>query len=67
MRLYLTSYFDDETGTTGQQFDGTQADASKRRKTLKTQGMRDIETTDKDVPTDKAGLMAYLNKLTEPV
>ena len=67
MRLYLTSYIDDqpETGPSGQRsfYNGTQSDASKSRVALKKEGMRNIETKDVDVPTDKAGLMAYLNTL----
>lgn len=65
MRLYLTSYLDDQKNDTIQQgvFDGTQSDASKRRGALKKDGMRNVETKEVDVPTDKAGLMGYLNKL----
>ena len=65
MRLYLTSYLEDQKDDTIQRgaYDGTQADASKQRVALKKDGMRNIETKEVDVPTDKAGLMAYLNEL----
>ena len=66
MKLYLTSYIDDtEDRDTDRcrEFTGTLSDASKSRVALKKDGMRDIKTEDVDVPTDKAGLMAYLNKL----
>jgi len=66
MKLYLTSYIDDTEGrdtANCKQFTGTLSDASKSRVALKKEGMRDIKTEDVDVPTDKTGLMAYLNKL----
>lgn len=64
MRLYLTSYIDEQNDNAHQGvYHGTQSDASKSRVALKKEGMRNIETKDVDVPTDKAGLMAYLNKL----
>jgi hypothetical protein len=65
MNLYLTTYIDDESATTKKNFTGTQSDASKMRVSLKKEGMRDIVTNDADVPTDKAGLMAYLNELVK--
>ena len=64
MKLYLTSYLDDSEDRDTDQckvYHGTQADASKGRVALKKDGMRNIETKDVDVPTDKAGLIAYLN------
>jgi hypothetical protein len=63
MRLYKTDYRDDEVNepTDKVKWDGTQADASKRRVSLKKEGYRDIRTEEVDVPTDKAGLMAFLN------
>lgn len=66
MRLYKTTYLcDGDKGVTTQQgvYDGTLAEASKQRVALKKDGMRNIETKEVDVPTDKAGLMAYLNEL----
>ena len=65
MRLYLTSYIDDEKNDSVQcgNYVGTQADAAKSRKNLKGLGMRNIETKEVEVPTDKAGLMTYLNTL----
>lgn len=65
MRLYLTSYLDDQKNDTVLQgvYHGTQSDASRSRVALKKDGMRNIETKDIDVPTDKAGLMGYLNQL----
>ena len=63
MRLYLTYYIDDQKNDTIQQgvYHGTLSDASKSRVALKKEGMRNIETKEVDVPTDKAGLMTYLN------
>ena len=61
MKLYLTSYFDDQFDESFSAYDGTQADAATRRKALKADGMRNIETKDADVPTDKAGLITHLN------
>ena len=65
MRLYLTSYLDDQKNDTVQQgvFHGTQADASKGRVALKKDGMRNIETKEVDVPNNKGSLIAYLNGL----
>ncbi|WP_087746385.1 MULTISPECIES: hypothetical protein [unclassified Acidovorax] len=42
---------------------GSQADAASRRKQLNADGFKraDIETHEVDVPTDKAGLLAWLN------
>lgn len=44
---------------------GSLADASAKRKQLALEGWsrKEIETQEIDVPTDKAGLMAYLNCL----
>ena len=66
MRLFLTSYLcdgDKDVTTLQGVYDGTQAEAAKQRKLLKLDGMRNIDTSEVDVPTDKAGLMAYLNEL----
>ena len=64
MRLYKTDYRDDEITepTDKKAWDGTLADASKRRVTLKKEGYRDIASKEIDVPTDKAGLLAFLNE-----
>jgi len=59
MKLYRTSHSADYHV---HHWDGTQADAAKRRKELKTNGCRDIETKEIDVPTDKQGLLAWLNE-----
>lgn len=65
MRLQMTSYIDDDANnsTIHAVFNGTKADAAKLRKDLKSAGMREIVTTAVDVPTDKPGLIQYLNKL----
>ena len=65
MKLYKTTYIDDGQLTNRNEcasWDGTQTDAAKTRRQLKTDGMRNIETTDTDVLTDKANLLAFLNK-----
>lgn len=64
MNFYKTTYLDDARPPGRNEcasWDGTQADAGKTRKQLKVEGMRDIETKDADVPTDKAGLLRFLN------
>lgn len=61
MKLYRTHYLDDQFDRITSVYDGTQADAAARRKSLKADGMRNIETKDEDVPTDKAGLITHLN------
>lgn len=45
---------------------GSQADAASRRKQLVTDGFKrvEIETIEHDIPTDKAGLLAWLNENT---
>lgn len=44
---------------------GSQTDAAAKRKQLTAEGFtrKEIETEEIDVPTDKAGLMAFLNKM----
>lgn len=69
MKLYRTNYIDDvlnedkkdTTEMLMSHWSGTQADAALRRKNMKTDGMRQIETIDVDFPTDKAGLLNWLN------
>jgi hypothetical protein len=64
MKLYKTEYLDDGALENRQNrivWDGTQTDAAKTRKRLKGEGMRDIETFDVEVPTDKKGLLEFLN------
>ena len=68
MRLYKTTCLcdnDDDKYEPSEMiaFDGTQAKAKKQREALRLDGMRNIVTVEVDVPTDKAGLMAYLNEL----
>ena len=67
MKLYCTTTsFPDNVGRTikHRYWDGSAADASKRRTTLKTEikGSKP-ETVQVDVPTDKSGLLAYINSL----
>ena len=70
MRLYkITSSvvqspaFSDKPGCT--LFVGTQAEAASARVKFMAQGAtrKEIESVEVDVPTDKAGLMAFLNEL----
>ena len=66
MRLYKTNYPDDDaTGGASRNelavWCGTKSDAASDRKRLKVDGMRDIETEEVDVPTDKAGLLTFLS------
>jgi hypothetical protein len=71
MKLYRTQHHeargeeggvgDDQTLQLRYHWQGTQADAATCRRQLKEAGKKDIETTEIDVPTDKAGLLAWLN------
>ncbi len=56
MRLYKT------TGGDQTKWDGSQADASKRRVELRREGLKPVETEEVEVPTNKAGLLEFLNK-----
>lgn len=60
MRLYKTKGLHDQEGWEAR-WDGTQADAAKQRKAMKEQGFDKVETKEVDVPTDKQGLLAWLN------
>jgi hypothetical protein len=65
MKLYFTKYIDDAApnGSMFQQkWYGTQADQKKDAKALKSDGMRNIEPSAIDVPTDKPGLLSWLNE-----
>lgn len=65
MKLYFTKFIDDEApnGTMFQQkWYGTQAEQKKDAKALHSVGMRNIEQMQVNVPTDKAGLLAWLNE-----
>lgn len=64
MKLYVTTYIDDETSPPGYlaTWSGTQAQQKLDAKQAKTEGMRRIETLSVDVPTDKAGLLAWINE-----
>ena len=70
MNLYRTKYSKDvsEDGTKfekGFSWTGSLSDASKDRVRLKKEGCEDVHTDPVDVPTDKAGLMAFLNASTQ--
>ena len=66
MRLYkitATARPGSNTPDTESFWVGSQADAAARRKLLTAEGFKraDVETAEVDVPTDKAGLLAFLN------
>lgn len=63
MKLYFTSGVAVESNG-GRQvlWSGTQADSAKDRKTIRGSGAKDVETVEVAVPTDKGGLLAFLNK-----
>lgn len=66
MHLYRTDYTDDQAEADGlnprrSTWHGTQAGAHASCKVLHTLGMRGIVTSGVDVPTDKAGLLVWLN------
>lgn len=69
MKLYCTTYIDDEQPehlARRQHWSGTQKEAGAVRKDLKAQMFRNINTVEVNVPTDKPGLIAYLNALEQP-
>lgn len=59
MRFYKTTYNDNSTACAT--WDKSASDASRHRVALKKDGMRSIETKAVDVPTDKTGLLGWLN------
>ena len=63
MKLYRTIFLDDQdhVALTHESWTGTLADASKERKRLKLEGMRNIVTDEVEVPTHKVNLLAWLN------
>lgn len=70
MKLYKTTYIDDQAEKDGLNpiravWHGTQAQAAAARKMMHSDGMREIETEGVEVPTDKAGLIAYLNSMEQ--
>lgn len=65
MRLYKTNYVDDAAQPGREEraaWAGTQAEAAKDRKKLKTDGMHSIVTEEVDVLTDKASLLRFLSQ-----
>lgn len=62
MNLYMTTGSSDAGAEVTVKWDGTQADAGKTRKALKEQGLENVETKDMDVPTNKDGLLKFLNQ-----
>lgn len=65
MRLYKTTgYAEEDRGDSSNwisKWDGTQADATTTRKSMKADGLVKIETKEVDVPTSKPELLAWLN------
>ncbi len=70
MKLYLITYIE-ETFKEGdlhkELWVGTQAERDKLKKSLRADEMVNIQTQDVDVPTDKAGLLDFLNWGCRPV
>jgi hypothetical protein len=65
MKLYFTTYIDDAAEPDDMhkvKWYATQADQKKDAKVLKSDGMRNIEPSAIDVPTDKPGLLSWLNE-----
>lgn len=62
MKLYKLTLRNDEKSRV--KWVGTQADAANTRKTWVTAGAKrnDIDTEEVDVPTDKQGLLKFLNE-----
>lgn len=61
MDLYKTTG-ENSDGDTATVWAGTQADAAKNRKALKSTNFKGVDTEEVDVPTKKADLIAFLNK-----
>jgi hypothetical protein len=63
-KIVATRTTDSETPDTETHWVGSQADAAAKRKALLAEGWtrREIETLDVNVPTDKGGLLAFLNE-----
>lgn len=67
MRLYKTiavsNRDDGDQSLVMRKWSGTQSDAGKTRKEFVSQGFKraEVETFEVDVPTDKQGLLAWLN------
>lgn len=67
MKLYritaIRSSLDSDTPDSEIHWVGSQAEASQKRKTLVSSGFKraEIETEEVEVPTDKKGLLAWLN------
>lgn len=69
MKLYCTTYVDwadhceqCNTGHKKARWCGTQVDQKRDVKDLKSQNMEMVEPQQFDVPTDKAGLLSWLNE-----
>jgi hypothetical protein len=60
MKFYVTKY--SANGCKRIHWEGTQADATSKRKALKEEDCDNITTIEFDVPTDKPGLLAFLNQ-----
>lgn len=58
MKLYQTT---GEDGCVKARWSGSLADASKDRVAMKKEALTNVHTSDQDIPTDKAGLLAWLN------
>ena len=63
MKLYRTGWVDDEDDIDRYKHKwlGTQADCRALEKELRAQFMVSIKTHEQEVPTDKPGLLAWLN------
>lgn len=62
MLFYKTSGATAEDGAIQYfEWDGTQADAKERRKSLQERGYFNVATENVEVPTDKPSLLAWLN------
>lgn len=60
MKLYRVS--SESVGKNVTKWSGTQADSKKDKKAMKDNGNLFIEIEEIDVPTDKAGLLKWLNE-----
>lgn len=61
MKLYRTQYGTEEDELLHCHWSGTQLAARATRKELKDDGRHEVETEEVDVPTNKEGLLDFLN------
>lgn len=59
MKLYQTTA---SNGEVKSRWAGSQAEATKHRVAMKKEGLKNVETHEQEVPTNKTDLLAWLNE-----